>query len=242
MGDLTRKVDDLISTVSGARALPLSASCVLNRVDVLAALEELRGVVSAEFASADEVIARRDEILAEARGQAEQILVAAGRERTRIVSDTDLVRESRDQSDAILAGARESAREMRREIDDYVDAKLATFEVVLQRTMGSVARGRSRLAGQTGYGQLGDVPGAPRPPAGDTASDRPAGAGHVLVEPSGVRMVPAQPREQREPDLAKRAPEPGKQAPEPAEPTPDPAPVLVEAARDPSDSGAAAGG
>lgn len=170
MADLTGKVDDLITLVTGARAMPLSASCVLNRDDLLRALTEVRGIVPVEVAAAQAVVADRDVILADARARAEGILATAERERARLVSETELVRDARDEADRILAAARQAARSMRKEIDEYVDGKLATFEVVLTRTMASVARGRDRLAGRTGYGQLAD---AATPP----------GAGHVVVEP-----------------------------------------------------------
>ena len=40
------------------------------------------------------------------------------------------------------------AARTRGEVDDYVDARLANFEVVLQKTLATVARGRARLAGR----------------------------------------------------------------------------------------------
>jgi vacuolar-type H+-ATPase subunit H len=170
MADLTGKVDDLITLVTGARAMPLSASCVLNRDELLRALTEVRGIVPVDVAAARAMMADRDAIIADARARAEGILATAELERARLVSETNLVRDARDEADRIVAAARQAARSMRTEIDEYVDGKLATFEVVLTRTMASVARGRDRLAGRTGYGQLAD---AATPP----------GAGHVVVEP-----------------------------------------------------------
>src|SRR5205085_9263531 len=46
------------------------------------------------------------------------------------------------------AEARREAEEIRAEADDYVDSKLANFEVVLTKTIGSVDRGREKLLGR----------------------------------------------------------------------------------------------
>jgi hypothetical protein len=52
------------------------------------------------------------------------------------------------QVDRVVEDAREEAASMRREVDDYVDQKLATFEVVLTKTLTAVERGRERLKGR----------------------------------------------------------------------------------------------
>ena len=46
---------------------------------------------------------------------------------------------------------------MRREVDDYVDTKLANFEVVLTRTLGAVERGRDKLRGRREVDDLDDL-------------------------------------------------------------------------------------
>ena len=43
---------------------------------------------------------------------------------------------------------------MRAEVDDYVDTKLANFEVVLDKTLTAVRRGRDKLSGRTAHGDL----------------------------------------------------------------------------------------
>jgi hypothetical protein len=39
-------------------------------------------------------------------------------------------------------------RQMRMEVDDYVDTKLANFEIVLNKTLAAVLRGREKLHGR----------------------------------------------------------------------------------------------
>jgi hypothetical protein len=47
----------------------------------------------------------------------------------------------------ILDDARALADEERAEVETYIDGRLATLEVILNKTMEAVARGRERLEG-----------------------------------------------------------------------------------------------
>ena len=53
------------------------------------------------------------------------------------------------EADKLVARLAREADELRKETDEYVDAKLANFEITLARTMEAVRRGRERLAGRT---------------------------------------------------------------------------------------------
>jgi hypothetical protein len=86
-----------------------------------------------------------------ARQEAERIIESAHAERGSLISDTEVARRSQNEADRILTEARQEAEEVRAEADDYVDSKLANFEVVLTKTLGSVGRGREKLLG-TGPG------------------------------------------------------------------------------------------
>ncbi|MEU6772005.1 cell division initiation protein [Streptomyces sp. NPDC046759] len=149
--DVQKKLDEIVSTVSGARSMPMSASCVVNRAELLALLEEVRQALPGSLAQAQELIGDREQMVEQARMEAERIIGNAHAERGSLISDTEVARRSQAEADRILAEARKEAEEIRAEADDYVDSKLANFEVVLTKTLGSVGRGREKLLG-TGPG------------------------------------------------------------------------------------------
>ncbi|MFD3727207.1 ATP synthase F0 subunit B [Streptomyces sp. NPDC058671] len=146
--DVQKKLDEIVATVQGARSMPMSASCVVNRAELLALLEEVREALPGSLAQAQELIGGREQLVEQARHEAERIIEAAHAERGSIVSDTQVARQSQEEADRILAEARREAEEVRAEADDYVDSKLANFEVVLNKTIGSVDRGREKLLGR----------------------------------------------------------------------------------------------
>ncbi|MFI1798602.1 cell division initiation protein [Streptomyces sp. NPDC020379] len=148
--DVQKKLDEIVRAVSGARSLPMSASCVVNRAELLALLEEVRAALPDSLARAEELIGGRERLVADAREEAERIIESARAHRGSLISHTEVARQSQEEADRILAEARREAEEIRAEADDYVDGKLANFEVVLTKTIGSVDRGREKLLGLPG--------------------------------------------------------------------------------------------
>ncbi|MFJ6794131.1 cell division initiation protein [Streptomyces sp. NPDC091268] len=146
--DVQKKLDEIVAAVGGARSMPMSASCVINRAELLAQLEEVRQALPGSLAQAQELIGGREQMVEEARREAERIIESAHAQRGSLISDTEVARRSRDEADRILAEARREAEAIRAEADDYVDSKLANFEVVLTKTIGSVDRGREKLLGR----------------------------------------------------------------------------------------------
>ncbi|GAA2525646.1 hypothetical protein GCM10010423_19360 [Streptomyces levis] len=149
--DVQKKLDEIVTTISGARSMPMSASCVVNRAELLAMLEEVRAALPDSLAQAQELIGGREQMVEQARQEAQRIIDSAHAERGSLISDTEIARRSQAEADRILAEARKEAEEVRAEADEYVDSKLANFEVVLTKTLGSVGRGREKLLG-TGPG------------------------------------------------------------------------------------------
>ncbi|MGW3663197.1 ATP synthase F0 subunit B [Streptomyces sp. NPDC005141] len=149
--DVQKKLDEIVATVGGARSMPMSASCVVNRAELLSMLEEVRQALPGSLAQAQELIGGREQMVEQARQEAERIIETAHAERGSLISDTEVARRSQNEADRILAESRKEAEEVRAEADDYVDSKLANFEVVLTKTLGSVGRGREKLLG-TGPG------------------------------------------------------------------------------------------
>ncbi|MEW1720898.1 ATP synthase F0 subunit B [Streptomyces sp. NPDC093109] len=157
--DVQKKLDEIVDTVGNARSMPMSASCVVNRAELLALLEEVREALPDSLAEARELIGGHEQMAEQARQEAERIIEGAHAQRSTLISDTAVARQSQEEADRILAEARRDAEEIRAEADDYVDSKLANFEVVLTKTIGSVDRGREKLLGRApGGGEDDDAP------------------------------------------------------------------------------------
>ncbi len=62
-----------------------------------------------------------------------------------MVERTEVAREARRVAQQVVAHAEADSRRLRHEAEDYIDQKLASFEVVLDRTMQAVIKGREQL-------------------------------------------------------------------------------------------------
>ena len=145
--DSIEKLNTAITLIEEARSVPLSASCVVHRGEILEILEGARDVLPGDLNSAEQIIEDRDRIIEEGRASAESMIATAREDVARMVEQTAIVQSARDEAQRILDDARDIAAQEREEVEAYIDGRLATLEVILNKTMEAVARGRERLEG-----------------------------------------------------------------------------------------------
>ncbi|MFA5882869.1 MAG: hypothetical protein WDA60_03365 [Acidimicrobiia bacterium] len=149
MNEAAATIDQLLlelrDIVEHARTMPMSASVLVNREEVLELVDEILAAFPEELRQARWLLKERDDFLFQARREADDILASARIQVERMVERTEIVREARRVAQRTVDDADAQARRMRLECEDYVDHKLGEFEVVLDRTMQAVHQGRQRL-------------------------------------------------------------------------------------------------
>lgn len=145
--DSTEKLNTAIAMVEEARGVPLSASCVVHRGEMLEILNHARDYLPIDFITAEGILEDRDQIIEEGRNSAEAMIATAREDVARMIEQTSIVQAARDEAQRILDDARSIAADERAEVEAYIDGRLATLEVVLNKTLDAVARGRERLEG-----------------------------------------------------------------------------------------------
>jgi vacuolar-type H+-ATPase subunit H len=155
--DSIEKLNAAVTLIEEARGVPLSASCVVHRGEILEILDGARLALPSDLDQAIQIISARDVIVEEARVSAEQLIGTAREDVARMVEQTAIVQAARDEAQRILDDARELAEQERAEVESYIDGRLATLEVILNKTMESVARGRERLEGAGDKDILGQL-------------------------------------------------------------------------------------
>ena len=145
--DSIEKLNTAIATIEEARGVPLSASCVVHRGEMLEILEAAQELLPKDLFTAEVIIGEKERIIEEGRASAEAMIATAREDVARMVEQTAIVQAARDEAQRILDEAREVAENERREVEAYIDGRLATLEVILNKTMDAVVRGRERLEG-----------------------------------------------------------------------------------------------
>jgi cell division septum initiation protein DivIVA len=146
--DLIERIDELQVLIEEAKSVPLSSSAVVNRDELLELLAQLKEEIPDEIRQARWMSRDKDELLARARKEAERIIAEAQEQRDRLLSRTEIVHAAEREAEKITDEAREQGARIKMEAEDYVDQKLAGFEILLNKTLATVSRGREQL--QTG--------------------------------------------------------------------------------------------
>ncbi len=143
--DPFERIDELIAMVENARAVPMSQNCMINRKELIEALEELRESLPGELRRAQNLLEERDKIIAAGKSEAERIIAEGEKEHARLVSIHEVVVSAEHEANRIITEARNEAQRLRDEVDDYVDTALANFEQFLTRALASIERGRDKM-------------------------------------------------------------------------------------------------
>lgn len=143
--DLERLLESLESMIRDAKGVPLSASAVIPRQETLDLLRSVRESLPRETEEAREITRERERIIGQAQQEAEGILQWARNERARLIAQTDVVRGAEEEAKRIVQDAETAAHRLKVQADDYVDSKLANFEIFLNKVLRTVLRGREQL-------------------------------------------------------------------------------------------------
>ena len=144
---LIDKLDDLIHNAKRTM-LPGSDQVRLDREEVYDILDQMRATIPEEIKQARWIVKERQEMLAEAKREAERIIKEAREEQVRLISEEEIVKQAERQADEIIEDARAREREIRLGAEDYADDILNTLEVNLTKFIAAVQRGRDRLQGR----------------------------------------------------------------------------------------------
>jgi F0F1-type ATP synthase membrane subunit b/b' len=144
------KLANLRELILNARSMPMSASCVINRGDVLAAIDDVIENLPDEIADAQHVLDSTEAKIAEGEAEAGRILADAREHAARLAQHSEVVRVAEAVAERMRLDAQDEAAALRRETDAFIDSRMAGFESVLHKTASQVKTARSRLAERSG--------------------------------------------------------------------------------------------
>jgi F0F1-type ATP synthase membrane subunit b/b' len=145
--DAEQMLRRLHELVASARPMPLSTSVMINRDEVLDLLDETIERLPDELRAARWLLKEREDYLGKVRREGEEILDQARSRAERMVQRTEVVKASEARARKIVDAAQAEANRLKNECEDYCDHKLASFEIVLERTLKMVGAGRDKLQG-----------------------------------------------------------------------------------------------
>lgn len=146
--DVLVLIDKLDDQVHNAKPVPLTDQVRVDKEEVYDILDQMRATIPEEIKQARWIVKERQEMLAEAKREAERIIKEGQEKQKQLIAQEEVTRQAEREAEDILEDARAREREIRLGAEDYADEILGTLEVNLSKFIGAVQRGRDRLAGR----------------------------------------------------------------------------------------------
>lgn len=138
-----RRAIDIIAT---APTMPLSSSPRIDRDEVIELLEESLSRLPEELRQARWMLKERQEFVAKTRREANEMLEAARVQAERMVQRTEVVRAAEQRARQVVDTADTDSRRLKLETEDFLDQRLASFEILIDKLSKTVAAGRHKLS------------------------------------------------------------------------------------------------
>lgn len=167
--DVMALIDKLDELISKARTVPFSDQVKIDREEIYELLDQMRQSIPEEIKQSRWIVKERQEMLAEAKREADRLVADARDTAAHEASEQEVVKRAEREAAQILEEARVREREVRLGAEDYADEVLSSLETNLGKFLAAVGRGRERLQRGTGSDATGE---AIPEPIGQPALDR----------------------------------------------------------------------
>ena len=123
--DAEALIERSLDLVNSAKTMPLSASVLLSRDDLVQLLALALERLPDELREARWLLKERGEFMAERDREAQALMDEVRAQAEHMVQRTEIVRQANSVAQRILDDANEEARALRHQAEDFVDTKLA---------------------------------------------------------------------------------------------------------------------
>ena len=144
MATLDELINRMYDMVQDAKGIPLAGEkCI--RDQMLDLLDELRSTLPNDLQAAQDIVAKRNDLLASGKREAEAIRRKAEEDARQMVSETEIVVAARKKAKEVQGNAEIQARELRRVANEYCEDTLKRTEEAVALSLDEVRKARQRF-------------------------------------------------------------------------------------------------
>ncbi len=145
-----RNIEDMIGAlydmVQDARSMPLAADkCILERDRVLDMLDEIIAQLPGELKQSRTIVESRNELITQARREAESILRQAQEQSKQMVTKEAIYMEAKRRSEELVAQTQEQINKLRKVGNEYMDDALRRTEETIAQALEEVKDTRMKF-------------------------------------------------------------------------------------------------
>ena len=145
-----RNIEDIIGAlydmVQDARSMPLAADkCILERDRVLDILDEVIAQLPAELKQSRTIVESRNELINQARREAESILRQAQEQAQQMLTKEAIYKEAKQKSDELVGQTQDRINLLRKAGNEYMDEALRQTEETISKALEDVRETRMKF-------------------------------------------------------------------------------------------------
>ena len=143
-------IEDIITalydTIQDAKSVPLAADkCIVERDRLLDMLDEIIAQLPAELKQSRTIVESRNELIGQARREAEGIIRKAQEEAEHLVSQQTIYLEAKRQCAEMVEKTKMQIAGLRKASNEYMDNALARTEEAIAQSLGEVRDTRTKF-------------------------------------------------------------------------------------------------
>lgn len=140
-------ISALYDMIQDARGLPLGADkCIIERDKALDMLDEIIAQMPVELKQARTIVESRNELIGQARREAETLIRQAQEKAEELVSEETIYQEAKRQCQEMVAQTHARMAELRKASNDYMDDALRRTEESIAMSLEDVRSTREKFA------------------------------------------------------------------------------------------------
>ncbi|MCZ2127021.1 MAG: hypothetical protein LC099_04515 [Anaerolineales bacterium] len=139
--DILQLIDRLEELFNDAKAVPFTHNVVVDEDKMLELIDQMRITVPEEVKKAQQLIAQRDRVMAQAQEEANRTIQLARDKAEEMVLKDKVAQEAQRRADQILAQARADADNVRADADNYVLDTLMQLQDQIAKVGNQVGNG-----------------------------------------------------------------------------------------------------
>jgi cell division septum initiation protein DivIVA len=139
--DILQLIDRLEELFNAAKAVPFTHNVVVDEDRMLELIDQMRIAIPEEVKKAQQVMAQRDRVMAQAQEEANRTLQLSRDKAEQMVQKDMIVQEAQRRADQIVNQARNEAESTRVDADNYVVDTLMQLQEQISKLGGQVSNG-----------------------------------------------------------------------------------------------------
>jgi len=143
--DILHLIDRLEEILNESRPIPLTHTVLVDEDKVLDLIDQMRVAIPEEVKKAQQVLAQRDRILAQAQEEANRTLALARDRSEQMVEREAIVQAAQARASDVSSQEITRIQQIQQEADNYVLETLTRLEMELDRMITQVRNGISTL-------------------------------------------------------------------------------------------------